>query len=194
MNKTQPLPYPINICESALWTVKGREEVSWLILLFLLSRLPLSWESMSRPVGLAGWQLCAVGVEGHWTSACTCLGHPHAPVALSSWAQDMGPSKMWFHSALRRKLSPITGPLATGWAIKPVCWEFQCRDQVSRKDQQATFLEISKEAYGKAWERTFIHSLLLTAQSARHFSSILAHRIPQPGEVLPLCYRWRPRG
>lgn len=38
-------------------------------------------------------------------------------------------------------------------------------------------LGILKEAYGKAWERTFIHSLLLTAHSARHFSFTLAHKI-----------------
>lgn len=44
-----------------------------------------------------------------------------AHVALSSWAQNMGHSKIWFHLALRRKLSPTIGPLAIGWAVEPVC-------------------------------------------------------------------------
>lgn len=111
---------------------------------------------------------------------CTCLD-------LSSWAPGVGHSKICFPSALRRKLSPTVGPVATGWATEPVCLRMLMQEPVRGKDQEATFLEISEEAYGEGKAGTSpsessAHSTLCQ----EFFHPTGAHEIPQTGRYC-LC-------
>lgn len=133
MDKTQPLPYLVNICESTLWTVNRRDTIT-------ASTTISTFLGVSAKASGFGWVTVVCGQGKVSVHACAWVV-PCAHVALSSWAQDIGHNKISVLSALRGKLSPMIGPLAIGWAIETVCREFSCRDWASREDRQAAFLE-----------------------------------------------------
>lgn len=82
-----------------------------------------SWVAKAVAAGLGRVALCVVVARllGWGFGACTRVSCLCAHVALHTWAQDVGRGEIWFHSALRRKLDRMVGPLAVGWAVEPVC-------------------------------------------------------------------------
>lgn len=82
-----------------------------------------SWVAKAVAAGLGRVALCVVAARllGWGFGACTRVSCLCAHVALHTWAQDVGRGEIWFHSALRRKLDRMVGPLAVGWAVEPVC-------------------------------------------------------------------------